>query len=98
MRIAIGNGLPELETLLDRFQGRRGLMPFKARTLKGMAAELGAVHNLGLPSIEIWRSLVERGYEGSYRQFWRMAVQLTGKSTRNPQKRKNLSPSSVWAA
>lgn len=92
MRIAIEYRIPELETLLDRFRERRGLVPLKARALKGMAAQLGAVHDLGLPWIEIWRSLVECGYEGSYRQFWRMAVQLTGKSALNPQKRKNLPP------
>jgi hypothetical protein len=92
MRTALVNEIPELETLLDRFRERRGLVPLKARALKGMAAELRVVHNLGLPWIEIWRSLVECGYQGSYRQFWRMAVQLTGKSTRNPQKRKNLLP------
>ena len=92
MRIAIKKGIPELKTLLDRFRERRGLVPLKARALKGMAVELGAVHNLGLPWVEIWRSLVECGYEGSYRQFWRMAVQLTGKSANNSQKRKNLPP------
>ena len=92
MRIALQNGIPELDTLLDRFRERRGLMPLKARALKGLAAELGAAYGIGLPWVEIWRALAECGYEGSYRQFWRMAVRLTGTSAHKPQERKNLPP------
>jgi hypothetical protein len=92
MRIALQNRTPELEKLLGRFRERRELMPLKARALKGLAAELGAVYGIGLPWKEIWRALAECGYEGSYRQFWRMAVRLTGISTHKPQKRKNLPP------
>jgi len=36
--------------------------------------------------------LAECGYEGSYRQFWRMAVRLTGTSAQMPRRRKNLPP------
>jgi hypothetical protein len=92
MRIAIPGGIPELDTLLNRFRERRGLMPLKARVLKGLAAELRVAHGIGLPWIEIWRTLAECGYEGSYRQFWRMAVRLTGTSSQKPQKRKSLPP------
>jgi hypothetical protein len=92
MRIAVSNGIPELDTLLDRFRERRGLMPLKARALKGLAAELGAAYGIGLPWVEIWRSLAECGYEGSYRQFWRMAVRLTDTSAHKPQKSKDLPP------
>jgi hypothetical protein len=92
MRIALSNGIPELDTLLDRFRERRGLMPLKARALKGLAAELGAAYGIGLPWVEIWRALAECGYEGSYRQFWRMAVRLTGTLAYKPQKAKNLPP------
>ena len=92
MRISLQNRTPELEKLLDQFQERRELMPFKARALKGLAAELGAVYGVGLPWKEIWRALAECGYEGSYRQFWRMAVRLTGITTQKTQKRKNLRP------
>lgn len=92
MRIALQSGTPELIKLLDRFRERRELMPLKARALKGLAAELGAVYGIGLPWKEIWRALAECGYEGSYRQFWRMAVRLTGISTHKPQKRKDLPP------
>src|ERR1017187_1828722 len=92
MRIAIPGGIPELDTLLNRFRERRGLMPLKARVLKGLAAELRVAHGIGLPWIEIWRTLAECGYEGSYRQFWRMAVRLTGTSAQTPQRRKNLPP------
>ena len=92
MRIALQGRTPELEELLNRFRERRELMPLKARALKGLAAELGAVYGIGLPWKEIWRALAECGYEGSYRQFWRMAVRLTGISTHKPQKRKNLPP------
>ena len=92
MRIALQNRSLELEKLLDRFRERRELMPLKARALKGLAAELGAAYGIGLPWKEIWRALAECGYEGSYRQFWRMAVRLTGISTHKPQKRKNLLP------
>lgn len=95
MRIALPNGIPELDTLLDRFRERRGLMPLKARALKGLAAELRAVHNLGMPWIGIWRALAECGYEGSYRQFWRMAVRLTGTSAHKHQKRQDLPPPAV---
>jgi hypothetical protein len=49
MRIAVQSGIPELDTLLDRFRERRGLMPLKARALKGLAAELGAAYGIGLP-------------------------------------------------
>ena len=92
MRIALQNRTPELEKLLDRFRERRELVPFKARALKGLAAELGAAYGIGLPWKEIWRALAECGYEGSYRQFWRMAVRLTGTSAQKPQRRKNLPP------
>jgi len=70
-------------------------MPLKARALKGLAAELGAAYEIGLPWVEIWRALAECGYEGSYRQFWRMAVRLTGTSAHKPQKAKNLQPPPV---
>ena len=92
MRISLQSGTPELIKLLDRFRERRELMPLKARALKGLASELGAVYGIGLPWKEIWRALAECGYEGSYRQFWRMAVRLTGITTQKTQKRKNLRP------
>jgi hypothetical protein len=92
MRIALPNGIPELDTLLDRFRERRGLISLKARALKGLEAELGTAHGIGLPWVEIWRALAECGYEGSYRQFWRMAVRLTGTLAYKPQKAKNLPP------
>ena len=90
MSIALNSKPPELEALLDRFRERRELVPFKARGLKGLAAELGAAYGIGLPWKEIWRALAECGYEGSYRQFWRMAVRLTGTSAQKTQRRKNL--------
>ena len=92
MSISLQNKAPELDALLDRFRERRELVPFKARGLKGLAAELGAAYGIGLPWKEIWRALAECGYEGSYRQFWRMAVRLTGTSAQTPQRRKNLPP------
>ena len=95
MRIALPNGIPELDTLLDRFRERRGLISLKARALKGLEAELGTAHGIGLPWVEIWRALAECGYEESYRQFWRMAVRLTDTSARKPQKSKDLPPPAV---
>ena len=95
MSIALLNKAPELEALLDRFRERRELVPFKARGLKGLATELGAAYGIGLPWKEIWRALAECGYEGSYRQFWRMAVRLTGISAQTPQRRENLRPPGV---
>src|ERR1035441_5961450 len=92
MNISRHNKAPELDALLNRFCERRELVPFKARGLKGLAAELGAAYGIGLPWKEIWRALAECGYEGSYRQFWRMAVRLTGASAQKPQRRKNLPP------
>jgi hypothetical protein len=95
MSIALENKAPELEALLNRFRERRELVPFKARGLKGLAADLGAAYGIGLPWKEIWRALAECGYEGSYRQFWRMAVRLTGTSAQTPRRRKNLPPAAV---
>ena len=95
MSIALQNRAPELDALLERFRERRELVPFKARGLKGLAAELGEVYGIGLPWKEIWRALAECGYEGSYRQFWRMAVRLTGTSAQTPRRRKNLPPAAV---
>jgi hypothetical protein len=92
MSIALQSKAPELDALLDRFRERRELVRFKARGLKGLAAELGAAYGIGLPWKEIWRALAECGYEGSYRQFWRMAVRLTGTSAQKPQRRENLQP------
>ena len=92
MSISLQNKAPELDALLDRFRERRELVPFKARGLKGLAAELGAAYGIGLPWKEIWRALADCGYEGSYRQFWRMAVRLTGTSAQMPRRRKNLPP------
>lgn len=95
MSIALQSKAPELDALLERFRGRRELVPFKARGLKGLAAELGAAYGIGLPWKEIWRALAECGYEGSYRQFWRMAVRLTGTSAQTPKRRENLPPAVV---
>jgi len=95
MSISLQNKAPELDALLDRFRERRELVPFKARGLKGLATELGAAYGIGLPWKEIWRALAECGYEGSYRQFWRMAVRLTGISAQTPQRRENLRPPGV---
>jgi hypothetical protein len=92
MSISLQDKVHELDALLGRFRERRELVPFKARGLKGLAAELGAAYGIGLPWKEIWRALAECGYEGSYRQFWRMAVRLTGTSAQTPQRRKNLQP------
>ena len=92
MSIALQGKAPELDALLDRFRERRELVRFKARGLKGLAAELGAAYGIGLPWKEIWRALAECGYEGSYRQFWRMALRLTGTSAQKPQRRENLLP------
>ena len=92
MSIALQSKVPELDALLDRFRERRELVPFKARGLKGLAADLGAAYGIGLPWKEIWRALAECGYEGSYRQFWRMAVRLTGTSAQKPQRSGSLPP------
>jgi len=49
MSIALQNRTPELDALLERFRERRELVPFKARGLKGLAAELGAAFGIGFP-------------------------------------------------
>ena len=92
MHIATRKTAPELESLLERFNERRELLPLKARLLKGMVSELRAVYAVGLPWRAIWRALVEHGYEGSYRQFWRMAVRLTGLPSPKTKARRNLRP------
>lgn len=90
MHIAPRNAPPELASLLLRFDSRRELLPLKARLLKGMVSELRAAYSVGLPWRAIWRALVEHGYEGSYRQFWRMAVRLTVSPSLKTNSRKNL--------
>ena len=90
MHIAPRKTQPELASLLERFEERRELLPLKARLLKGMVSELRAAYSVGLPWRAIWRALVENGYEGSYRQFWRMAVRLTVPPSLNTKARKNL--------
>jgi len=90
MHIAPRKMPSELASLLERFEERRELLPLKARLLKGMVSELRAAYSVGLPWRAIWRALVENGYEGSYRQFWRMAVRLTVPPSLKTKARKNL--------
>ncbi len=92
MHIATRKATPELASLLERLDERRELLPLKARLLKGMVGELRAAYAVGLPWRAIWRALAEHGYEGSYRQFWRMAVRLTGLSSLKTKAHKNLHP------
>jgi hypothetical protein len=87
--------IPEVKRLVEILQARRELLHLKALFLKGAAVELNAAHAIGLPWKDIWRVLVEHGYQGSYQQFWRMAVRLTGTSAHKPQKTKNLPPPAV---
>jgi len=93
MYMAIMENVPEVKRLVELLQARRELLPLKALFLKGAAVELNAAHAIGLPWKDIWRVLVDHGYQGSYQQFWRMAARLTGTSARKPQKAKNLPPS-----
>ena len=80
----------ELDVLIRRFQERRGATRLKARALKGLVAELNAVYALGLPWKEIWRTLRDVGYEGSYRQFVAMTNQLMSLSTQKVEAAKDL--------
>jgi hypothetical protein len=82
----------ELETLVKRFQARRDLAPLKARALKGMGMELEAAYKIGLPWIAMWRALAEAGYEGTYRQFVRMATRLTSASIPKQKDPEDLRP------
>jgi hypothetical protein len=92
MYMAVMEKIPEVKRLVELLQARRELLPLKALFLKGATVELNAAHAIGLPWKDIWRVLVEHGYQGSYQQFWRMAVRLTGTSAHKPQKAKNLQP------
>jgi hypothetical protein len=92
MYMAIMENIPEVKRLVELLQARRELLPLKALFLKGAAAELNAAHAIGLPWKDIWRVLVEHGYQGSYQQFWRMALLLSGVTQRRSQRRKNLPP------
>ena len=94
MHISTRKTTPELESLLEHFDERRELLPLKARLLKGMVSELRVAYAVGLPWRAIWRALAEHGYEGSYRQFWRMAVRLTGLPSLKTKARRNLRPPS----
>ncbi len=87
--------IPEVKRLVELLQARRELLPLKALFLKGAAMELNAAHAIGLPWKDIWRVLVEHGYQGSYQQFWRMALLLNGVTPRRSQRRKNLPPPAV---
>jgi hypothetical protein len=87
--------IPEVKQLVELLQARRELLPLKALFLKGAAVELNAAHAIGLPRKDIWRVFVEHGYQGSYQQFWRMALLLNGVTQRRSQRRKNLPPPAV---
>ena len=80
----------ELDALISRFQERRWLIPLKARVLKGLGTELAAAYALGLPWKEIWRTLQDAGYEGTYRQFVRMTTRLTRGPLQVSERGKNL--------
>ena len=95
MYMAIMENIPEVKRLVELLQARRELLPLKALFLKGAAIELNAAHAIGLPWKDIWRVLVEHGYQGSYQQFWRMALLLNGVTQRRSQRRKNLPPPAV---
>jgi hypothetical protein len=69
--------LRECESDGKRFRERKDLLPLKARGLKRLAAELKAVSEIGLPWKELWRTLQDVGYQGTYRQFVAMAMRLT---------------------
>jgi hypothetical protein len=95
MYMAIMENIPEVKRLVELLQARRELLPLKALFLKGAAIELNAAHAIGLSWKDIWRVLVEHGYQGSYQQFWRMALLLNGMTPRRSQRRKNLQPPTV---
>lgn len=82
----------ELEALIRRFQERRELVPLKARGLKSLGVELKAAYALGLPWKEIWRTLRDAGYQGTYRQFVAMTTRLVHGSVPRNQRHKNLLP------
>jgi hypothetical protein len=84
--------IPEVKRLVEILQARRELLHLKALFLKNAAVELNAAHATGLPWKDIWRVLIEHGYQGSYQQFWRMALLLNGVTQRRSQRRKNLPP------
>ena len=92
MYMAIMENIPEVKRLVELLQARRELLPLKALFLKGAVVELNAAHGIGLRWKDIWRVLVEHGYQGSYQQFWRMALLLNGVTPRRSQGRKNLPP------
>jgi hypothetical protein len=94
MYMANVENIPEVKILLERLEARMDLLPLKARFLKGISAELKAVHATGIPWKEIWRVLAEHGYGGSYQQFWRMALILNGVAPQRLRKAKNLRPPS----
>ena len=94
MYMATVENIPEVKILLERLEARAELLPLKARFLKGISAELKAVHATGIPWKEIWRVLAEHGYGGSYQQFWRMALILNGVAPHRLRKPKNLRPPS----
>jgi hypothetical protein len=90
MYMAISENIPEIKRLVALLQARNELLPLKALFLKGASAELSAARAIGLRWKDIWRVMVAHGYQGSYQQFWRMALLLNGITPRRTQKRKIL--------
>jgi hypothetical protein len=80
----------EVTALVERFRERKDLLPLKARGLKRLAVELKAVSQIGLPWKQVWRTLRDVGYQGTYRQFVRMTTLLTSEPRQRASKSKHF--------
>ena len=72
----------EMQALVVRFGELRSAAHLRARLLRGLSVELNAAFGSGLTWKEIWSTLREYGYKGSYPQFCKTSRRLAGVPTK----------------
>ena len=71
-----------MQALVVRFGEMRSAAHLRARMLRGLSGELNAAFGSGLTWKEIWSTLREYGYKGSYPQFCKTSRRLAGVPTK----------------
>jgi hypothetical protein len=87
----------EMQALVVRFGELRSAAHLRARMLRGLSGELNAAFGSGLTWKEIWSTLREYGYKGSYPQFCKTSRRLAGVPTKltrrtDRERTENLAP------
>ena len=72
----------EMQALVVRFGEMRSAAHLRARMLRGLSGELNAAFGSGLTWKEIWSTLREYGYKGSYPQFCKTSRRLASVLTK----------------